>query len=278
MQIPISRSQREHYHRDGFPASMVWVFALIVALAVTLNLPAQPQPGSQNARLSPDQIRSLPLITYFATNKTGRFIADLADVSDGHPFLGKRSPQPHGGAHAYFDNAHGRWPQGADKPENYPAIYAPADGFVVNVTRKFRLSTGADRYGVDLAFARTEDGADIKLHLSIEPFVPEPSPGFYEQFILVKPGQRVKKGDLLARMWTPRGQSNTHIHFQVMRNDGRGGFMVPAIFTRDVVEQFHAKGGRFQRSAAPDERMPACMGYLLAAEENPFGTGAQDAL
>jgi hypothetical protein len=219
---------------------------------------AQPQPGSQNARLTREQVASLPLIAHFATNKTGRFIADLADVSDGHPFLGKRSPRPHGGAHIYFDNAQGRWPRGDDRPENFPAIYAPTDGFVVNVTSKFRLTTGADRYGVDLAFARTEEGADIKLHLSIEPFVPEPSPGFYERFILVKPGQPVKRGDIIARMWTPRGQSNTHIHFQV--------------------EQLHAKGGRFHRYAAPDARMPVCLGYLLAAEENPFGTGAADAL
>jgi len=251
---------------------------LAAALVVPLALNAQTQPGSRNARPTPEQIRSLPLITHFATNKTDRFIADLADVSDGHPFLGKRSPRPHGGAHAYFDNSQARWPKGEDRPENYPAIYAPADGFVVNVTRRFRLTTGADRYGVDLAFARTTDGADLKLHMSIEPFVPEPSPGFYEQFILVRPGQPVRKGDIIARMWTPRGQSNTHIHFQVMRNDGRGGFMAPAIFTRAVAEQFHAKGGRFQRYAAPGARMPTCLGYLLAEEENPFGTGAVDAL
>jgi hypothetical protein len=260
------------------PRNSVWKCALACLLAAQFVARAQPQPGSQNARLTREQVASLPLITHFATNKTGRFIADLADVSDGHPFLGQRSSRPHGGAHAYFDNSQSRWPKGADKPESYPAIYAPADGFVVNVTKKFRLTTGADRYGVDLAFARTEDGADLKLHLSIEPFVAEPAPGFYEQFIPVKPGQSVKKGDVIARMWTPRGQSNTHIHFQVMRNDGRGGFMAPAIFTREVVEQFHAKGGRFQRYAAPGERMPACLGYLLAAEENPFGTGVADAL
>lgn len=258
--------------------SIGWRCALAFLLAAQFVGRAQPQPGSHIARLAPEQIRSLPLITHFATNKTDRFIADLEDVSDGHPFLGKRSPRPHGGAHAYFDNSQGRWPNGEDKPESYPAIYAPTDGFVVNVTKKFRLTTGPDRYGVDLAFARAEDGADIKLHLSIEPFVPEPVPGLYEQFILVKPGQRVKQGDLIARMWTPRGQRNTHIHFQVMRNDGRGGFMAPAIFTRVVVEQFHAKGGRFHYYAAPGARMPACMGYLLAEEENPFRTGAQDAL
>lgn len=255
-----------------------WGLVFICALLVAVPAPGQPQPGSQNERLTREQVASLPPIAHFATNRADRFIADLADVSDGHPFLGKRSPRPHGGAHIYFDNATGRWPNGDDRPENYPAIYAPAAGFVVNVTRKFRLTTGADRYGVDLAFARTEDGADLKLHLSIEPFVPEPSPGFYERFILVKPGQPVKRGDIIARMWTPRGQSNTHIHFQVMRNDGRGGFMAPAIFTRAIVEQLHAKGGRFHRYAAPDARMPVCLGYLLAAEENPFGTGAADAL
>lgn len=154
---------------------------LAAALVVPLALCAQPQPSSQNARLAPEQVHLLPLITHFATNRADRFIADLADVSDGHPLLGKRSPHPHGGAHAWFDSSQGRWPKGGDWPGNFPAIYAPADGFVVNVTRRFRLTTGADRYEVDLAFARTEDGADIKLHLSIEPFVAEPSPEFCER-------------------------------------------------------------------------------------------------
>ena len=104
--------------------------------------------------------------------------------------------------------------------------------------------------------------------------VPEPTEGFYRKFIKVSKGQKVHKGNVLAYMYCPQG-GGSHIHFHLMM-DGRKGFLAPAIFTAEVVKQFHAKWGEFGRDdGAP---MPPCMGYRISAEENPFGTGAQERL
>jgi hypothetical protein len=58
------------------------------------------------------------------------------------------SPHPHSGAHVHFDNSKNRWPKGKDKPANYPAIYAVADGVIGRIDTRFGLSGGKDRYGV----------------------------------------------------------------------------------------------------------------------------------
>jgi hypothetical protein len=58
---------------------------------------------------------------------------------------------------------------------------------------------------------------------------PEPSKDFYKKFILVREGQRVRKGDVIAYLYTPPKVSHCHIHFHLMV-DGRKGFLAPAIF------------------------------------------------
>lgn len=58
--------------------------------------------------------------------------------------------------------------------------------------------------------------------------------------------------------------------------EGKNGFLAPVIFSPDVIRQFHAKSGGFGKDDGT--AMPPCMGYRLRAEDNPFGTGAQERL
>jgi hypothetical protein len=54
---------------------------------------------------------------------------------------------------------------------------------------------------------------------------PEPSKGFYKKFILVREGQRVRKGDVIAYQYLPPSSGDAcHIHFHLMVN----GLAMPA--------------------------------------------------
>ena len=53
--------------------------------------------------------KSLPNITYFAKNKSDRFLVDFEDIVAGHPYVGARSPRPHNDAQVYFSNTDPRW-------------------------------------------------------------------------------------------------------------------------------------------------------------------------
>jgi hypothetical protein len=219
----------------------------------------------------------LPEVSAFLTKPSDRFLVDIKEVSRGHPLLGVNSPHPHGGGHVHFDNSKRRWPKGTDKPANYPAIYAVADGIIGRIDTHFPLKGGNDRYGVDLIFAKDKTGAACRFCYSIEPMCPEPSEGFYKKFLLVKQGQKVRKGDVISYLYTPPSRGDgCHIHFHLMI-DGRKGFLAPAIFTPEVVKEFHKQCGGFQDSN-DGTPIPPCMGYRIGADENPFGTGAKDEL
>ncbi len=221
---------------------------------------------------------NLSQISTFIHNKSDRFIVDMEHVTDGCPFKGINSNKPHGGAHVYFNNTAKAWPQGGVEPENYPPIYAAADGIITHVTSCFRLRTGSDRYGIDLAFAKDSDGSVYRLCYAIEPFIPQPSDGFYKAFITVKEGQKVQKGDVIAYMYTPPGVEHIHIHYHIKSfPKNKDHFMAPVIFTESLIKQFHAKWKGFRKNDG-DVPMPACMGYKLGAHENPFGTGASETL
>ena len=77
--------------------------------------------------------------------------------------------------------------------------YAVADGVVERIDTQFGLPGGNDRYGVDLIFAKDKAGAECRFCYSIEPMCPEPSESCYKRFLLVKDGQKVRKGDVIAR-------------------------------------------------------------------------------
>ncbi len=222
------------------------------------------------------RVSDLPDISSFLTRPSDRFLVDLDEITGGHPFKGANSPSSHAGAHVHFDNSNDRWSKGSEEPSKYPAIYAVADGTIGRLTTHFPLSGGNDRYGFDLAFARDRSGATFWFSYSIEPMAPEPSEGFYKRFILVNDGQRVRKGDVIAYLYTPPKVGGCHIHFHLMV-DGKKGFLAPAIFASEVVQRFHDRCHGFPEynDGIP---IPPCMGYRLKAEENPFGTGAIEEL
>jgi hypothetical protein len=230
--------------------------------------------------LSAAQMRQLPQIGQFLAQPSDRFLIDWNDLRGGHPYKGRQIEDPHTGCHVTFRAP--RMPLDPRRVEEFPAIYAVADGFITRIDEAFRLQTtpapGAEkpllhvRYGVDLAFA-VNAGQPVLFHYSIEPMVDPGDASFYAPFIKVKPGQRVKKGDVLARMYLPedaRALQGAHIHFNLIW--GRQ-FQSPSIFNEEIA-------GRFQECWTDEDRrrFPPAMGQGLYAEENPFGTGAQESL
>lgn len=241
--------------------------------------------AGNGSSLSVSKLKNLPDISYYQTHKSDQFIVNMDLVQTGFPFKGKRAVLPHSGAHAQFGDSFTRWPQGGTAPENYPPVYAPVDGYVLEVQNNFHdySKNPVDLYSVKLGFAKS--GSDVwSLYYSFEPFVKEPSQGFYAKFINVKAGEYVHKGQVIAYMYlTPKsgGGQNEHIHFQLNR-DNSSVLYPPAIFTKQVVQDFHDHWAGFGVDAIHNDpsgtRIPACMGYKLSAEENPFGTGAVDCL
>jgi hypothetical protein len=218
-----------------------------------------------------DQTVDLPDISVFLSTPSDQFIVDIELLDSGNPFLGERCAEPHPGAHANWHNDETTWPDGL-APDQYPAIYAPADGYIYRVDYSYGVGLN-QRYGFDLAFATRSDSTCLFCY-SIEPMCPEPAPDFYRDFILVGEGDEVAKGDLLGYMYIPTN-TISHIHFHLLLEYG-DSFMAPAIFTQALVDSFHAHWGIFgEIQGVP---IPSCMGYMLAAEENPFGTGAVDIL
>ena len=245
--------------------------------------PSAPRQGRQTARLTQEQLASLPDITHFATHKSDRFLVDMDVIAAGHPYLGKNFSRPHTGCHVYFKQP-GKEAT-PKKPSSYAPVYAVADGIVSSVNHWFQLRPIYDsrqkkmvtnyRYGLGLTFAKTE-GQPVVFHYSIEPMIDPGDENFYRPFLKVKLGQKVKKGDVLGWMYTPpRPETDlrTHIHFNLM---AKSQFMAPTIFSKEVTEAFHKRWGKIAQRYP--EALPACMGYKLTAEENPFGTGATDLL
>jgi parallel beta-helix repeat protein len=234
----------------------------------------------KNMKSMPDSNQSymyqdLPDISTFIYQKSDRFIVDMDDITGGSPFKGINSKQPHAGAHINFNNKDNRWSKGNDKLENYPPIYAVSDGFITRVDESFTQRTGNDRYGVAIAFAKDDKGDIYQLCYSIEPMIPEPSKAFYSKFIKVVQEQKVHKGDIIAYMYIPPSIEHVHIHLHIQRMN-QNGFMAPAIFTQEVVDQFHARWKEWGKDG--DVPMPSCMGYMLGPLENPFGSSVVDKL
>ncbi len=192
--------------------------------------------GHQAAAFPPDA--KLPDISSFMTKPSDRFLVDIKEVSAGHPYKGVNAERPHAGAHVHFDNTRNKWPNGKDEPRNYPAVYAIADGVVGRVDTRFALPGGNDRYGLDLEFAKDQTGSAYRFCYSIEPMAPEPSDGFYKKFLLVRESQRVKKGDVVAYLYTPPKKNGCHNHLHLMR-DGTRVFLAPSLFTSEIVKAFH---------------------------------------
>ncbi len=230
-------------------------------------------------------IVSLPSIKDFHQRPSDRFLVDLEVVRRGHPYKGRRAERPHTGGHVYFNvqDISGS----AKTIQKFPAIYAVADGIITRIDYSFRLremfepalgkQVANRRYGIGLTFAR-EGNTGVTFHYSIEPFIDPETTNFYDQFILVKLGQQVKKGQVIARMYIPENQKlaeKTHIHFNLIR-EGGGGFISPSIFDEKIVREFHRRWNLFPND--PDAPIPPCMGYMLETDENPFERKIVDGL
>ena len=230
-------------------------------------------------------IGSLPSIKDFHKRPSDRFLVDLEVVRRGHPYKGRRAERPHTGGHVYFNvqDISGS----AKTIQKFPAIYAVADGIITRIDYSFRLremfepalgkQVANRRYGIGLTFAR-EGNTGVTFHYSIEPFIDPRTNNFYDQFILVKLGQQVKKGQVIAKMYIPENRKlaeKTHIHFNLIR-EGGGGFISPSIFDEKIVREFHRRWNLFPND--PDAPIPPCMGYMLETDENPFERKIVDGL
>lgn len=229
--------------------------------------------AASNTTKRSDPMANLPSINYFKSHPSDHFLVDMDVVGSGHPYKGKRAAEPHTGAHVHFEDDYKTWPRGGTAPSNYPPIYAVADGVVDRITNSLKVGQN-DRYGIDIAIAK--DGETIwDFEYSIEPMIPEPSPNYYLPFMLVKEGDKVRKGQIIGYMLTPKEANGTHIHFE-LKNSKSQQFTAPAIFSSAIVKDFYDHGkNQWQDGGAS---IPACMGWKLAAEENPFENKAVDCL
>ena len=150
-------------------------------------------------------------------------------------------------------------------------------------------------YGFNLHFAN-KNGEKLMFHYSLEPYITlhDKPRDFYKQFILVEDGQRVRKGDVLAYMYISpfeeriTGPNSAHIAFNLMfENKGPWDVFPPAIFTEEVVNQFHeiyseptegwdssSYGNDWDRARG----LPPAMGWMIGASENPFTSIPLDVL
>lgn len=242
--------------------------------------------ASISSRARDKVLATLPPIRSFLNEPSDRFLVELDVVRSGHPYKGKNARRPHTGGHIYFKLP--EKPVAAAEVDRFPAIYAMADGVITRIDYSFRLreikvSDGRrrasnTRYGVGLMFA-TSAGKGISMHYSIEPFTDPGNEEFYRSFIFVEVGQRVKKGDIIARMYLPADpliNQNTHIHFN-LTGGPKNTFLSPSIFDKRIVRRFHATWDE-RRGSDDGTPIPACMGYKLAPDENPFGSGAMETL
>jgi len=226
-------------------------------------------------------LEQLPELSSFSTDKVDQFLVDLEYVVGGHPFKGSGTKDPDNGAHVNWDNSKNQWPKGT-LVTDFPAIYAVSDGYVERIDTYESVGKVNHRYGVHLVFAQ-KDGIPVKFHISIEPSMSPGDSSFYEPFILVKKGESVRKGQILAHMYLePDGKfPGPHIHFSVQPSGESQ--QAPAIFNGKIVKKFHSKFGifGFDYKGSPsdgDAKMPPCMGYKLATDENPFGSTSSECL
>lgn len=222
-------------------------------------------------------VGQLPELDSFRTTPSDQFPVDVNIMTSGHPFKGRDATTPHPGAHVSINNSTGEWPRGGTDPASYPEIRAVADGIVTRVTASVREGNH-DRYGLHVAIARSGT-APYEFEYRIEPMVEEPSPGFYADFITVREGDRVTKGEVIGYAYVPPGGTGAHLHFALV-NTATGVAQAPAIFGRDVLREFYArwKAEGFDSTEGYTDPIAPCMGWKIAADENPFEAVAVECL
>lgn len=76
-----------------------FILVMVIVASAIACLGCTDSPGKE--RGTKDE---LPEISAFLTKPSDRFLADIKEVTNGHPFLGVDSPRPHAGGHVHFDN------------------------------------------------------------------------------------------------------------------------------------------------------------------------------
>lgn len=206
-----------------------------------------------------------PSIHSFTTTPSDQFIianVDMKKVTRAHPFKGAGLSCSHQGAHLHFK----------DSIHNYTVnIYAPADGTITRITTCYDLGNGNDKYDLALAFAK-DGGNDVLFCYSLEPFAGmlcTGNPDAYKQYILVTLGQKVKKGDVIARLFKEGDVGDdTHLHFH-LQNDKTGTFHCPNIFNAAISSAFQKLHGNENCSGTAFGSTGLC--YLPGAGEDLTG-------
>jgi hypothetical protein len=229
-------------------------------------------PSSQSPIETPNKIAvsppaatvfTLPDISSFAAEPSEQFFLDADGfdmVSHASPFNGHGTACAHQGAHVHFRST------GSDYTVD---LFSPANGIIRLVTPCFNIGA-TDRYGFSLEFAR--DGDDLLVfNFSIEPQDGTPcatNMDAYRQYIFVKDGQEVVKGQVLGQMLkTAAPGDGAHIHFDVQK-ERAGSFHCPNIFGSSVVMDFASHFGTDTCAGTP---YPATFCYDPAPGEDLTG-------
>ncbi len=301
--IPGGENQSKDYTWDPIAASSLELGLMAVACDLS--------PGTsliniftQSDDQTPFDSSDLPQLSTFQSNPSDQFIVDLEVVNNGHLYRGTDATNPHTGAHVnfkeiYFDNY-----SNSGELEDLPKIYAAFDGIISRVDYYFAQSTGNYRYGYLLEFAKS-DGTNVRFNYSIEPMLNPNDSNFYRKFLLKKQGDEVRKGDLIAYMYSTTGDQfinelcgskpnctpagNAHIHYDIAKNGE--GFMSPSLFSNEVMLKLaeQMRGGTVHKDCngpcQPEEykEYTECaesggMGYKLSAAENPYTNQPIDCL
>lgn len=247
--------------------------------------------------------QNLPDIKEFITNKSDRFLVDFEDIVAAHPYVGLRAPAPHNDLHVFFSNTDPRW-EAAEKPSDYPPIYAVADGVIrMSPQSHYNVVDHSDQdppwwhaaYAFKLQIAENE-GRQVSFLYQMEPYTIPENEDFFRDFLLVEDGQEVKKGEVLGYMYVPTfkemvGSDGTsaHIAFGILEkvSDSKEQEKVPTIFTENIVQQFaeimaNPTEGWGSTSYGNDwsrgRGLPYLLGWMIAPEEHLFGGQYLDAV
>ena len=185
---------------------------------------------------SSDSSESAELIelSEIISNPSDQFIIDsdgLEKVYRAHPYKGAEETCSHTGAHLIFTT------EGAPYTVD---VYAPVDGVITQIRNCVDLENGNDKYDILLEFANHQ-GSTVSLSFSLEPFggyLCQDDENYYNQYIFVEEEQNVKKGDLIAQLYKPGGDTpSTHICFS-LSSALANRMHCPNIFNASVVSDF----------------------------------------
>ena len=224
------------------------IFLIIIAACKNDGNSVSSSNGSGNNNSDPGSGNSeshVMTLQELISNPIDQFIIDddsLSKVSHAHPFMGSGEVCAHAGAHIVFK----------EESESYLInIYAPVDSVIAQVRLCEDLGNGNDKYDILLDIA-DDNGDYVNMAISLEPFggmLCESDSDYYQQFVFVEAGDKVKKGDLIAKLLRPNsGSPHTHICF---KTTSPLGSHCPNIFTEQIVKNFSSVFGGVTCNGAP---------------------------